>query len=311
MVEAVEVLASDPRSVAMALSAVERGGSGAEELMAALRGRLGRARTVGITGAPGVGKSTLVEAMGAALLSGEERVAVLAVDPSSPFSGGALLGDRVRMPELLERGGFVRSMATRGALGGLAVATSDALDVLDAAGISWILVETVGAGQDEVDVAGEVQTVVLVTVGGLGDDVQASKAGVMEIAHVFVVNKADQSAADSQVAAIEDALALAAPAPWQPPVLRTSALIGEGLAELLAAVKNHQRFLDGCDGREDARRRRARRRVERIVTAMVQERLKGPLRAAFADALEDVARGSLDPYGAARRVLEAVGREGG
>jgi LAO/AO transport system kinase len=162
-----------------------------------------------------------------------------------------------------------------------------------------------------VDVAGEVQTVVLVTVGGLGDDVQASKAGVMEIAHVFVVNKADQSAADSQVAAIEDALALAAPAPWQPPVLRTSALIGEGLAELLAAVKNHQRFLDGCDGREDARRRRARRRVERIVTAMVQERLKGPLRAAFADALEDVARGSLDPYGAARRVLEAVGREGG
>ncbi|MGD1148565.1 MAG: methylmalonyl Co-A mutase-associated GTPase MeaB [Thermoanaerobaculaceae bacterium] len=311
MVEAIEVLASDPRAVAMALSAVERGGPVAEDLMAALRGRLGRAWTVGITGAPGVGKSTLVEAIGTVLLSGGERVAVLAVDPSSPFSGGALLGDRVRMPDLLERGGFVRSMATRGALGGLAVATSDALDVLDAAGFDWILVETVGVGQDEVDIAGEVQTVVLVTVGGLGDDVQAAKAGVMEIAHVFAVNKADQAAADSQVAAIESALALVPPAPWQSPVVRTSALSGEGVAELLAAVKDHQRFLDGCDGREDARRRRARRRVERIVTAMVQERIRGPLGSAFADVFEDVARGSLDPYAAARRVLEALGKEDG
>ena len=309
MVEADEVLASDPRSVAVALSAVERGGPGAEKLMAALRGRLGGARTVGITGAPGVGKSALAEAVGTALLSGGERVAVLAVDPSSPFSGGALLGDRVRMPGLLERGGFVRSMATRGALGGLAVATSDALDVLDAAGFEWVLVETVGVGQDEVDVAGEVQTVVLVTVGGLGDDVQAAKAGVMEIANVFAVNKADNGAADSQVAAIESALALAPPAPWQTPVVRTSALTGEGIAELLAAVTEHQRFLDCHDGREEAGRRRARRRIERIVSALVRERLRGRLHTAFAELSDDVARGSLDPYAAARRLLDAVGKE--
>jgi len=310
MAERPDVAAEDVRGVARALSVVERGGPGAEALVGALRGRLGRARTVGVTGAPGVGKSTLVQALGIALLAEGEKVAVLAVDPSSPFSGGALLGDRVRMPDLLERGAFVRSMATRGALGGLAVATSDALDVLDAAGFDWILVETVGVGQDEVDVAGEVQTVVLVTVGGLGDDVQAAKAGIMEIAHVFAVNKADQGRADGQVAAIEGTLSLAAPGPWQPPVVRSSALTGEGIGELLGAVRDHQRFLDGSGGREVARRRRARRRVERIVTAMIQDRIRGPLYDAFAPLFDAVSEGSLDPYAAARRILEALGREG-
>ncbi len=210
MVDVAEVLAGDARGVARALTLVERGGREAEELLGALRGRLGRARTVGITGRAGGGKEHAGRRPSASRSShGGARVAVLAVDPSSPFSGGALLGDRVRMPDFLERGGVVRSMATRGALGGLAVAASDALDVLDAAGFDWVLVETVGVGQDEVEIAGEVETVVLVTVAGMGDDVQAAKAGVMEIADIFAVNKADRPGAEGQVAAIEGTLALA------------------------------------------------------------------------------------------------------
>jgi len=304
-----DVVAADVRGVARALSLVEQGGSEAEGLVRSLRGRLGRARTAGVTGAPGVGKSTLVQALGIVLLDGGAKVAVLAVDPSSPFSGGALLGDRVRMPELLERGAYVRSMATRGALGGLAAATSDAIDVLDAAGFDWVLLETVGVGQDEVVVAGEVQTVALVTVGGMGDDIQAAKAGVMEIAHVFAVNKADQPGADAQAAAIEGALSLAPLAGWRPPVVRTSALTREGIAELHDALLSHQRFLDGGERREEARLRRTRRRVERLVAALIRERIAGPLAASFSEALERVARGELDPYAAARGLVETAGTE--
>ena len=310
MAERPDVAAEDVRGVARALSVVERGGPGAEALVGALRGRLGRARTVGVTGAPGVGKSTLVQALGIALLAEGEKVAVLAVDPSSPFSGGALLGDRVRMPDLLERGAFVRSMATRGALGGLAAAASDAIDVLDAAGFDWVLVETVGVGQDEVDVAGEVQTVALVTVGGMGDDIQAAKAGVMEIAHVFAVNKADRAGADAQADAIEGALALAPEAEWRPSVVRTCAVTGEGIGELRGALLEHQRFLDGGGRREEARRRRARRRVERLVAALIRERVAGPLADPFSRALEEIARGELDPYAAARRLVGIADREG-
>jgi len=309
MVEAAALLAGDILGVAKALSVVERGGPDAEELLTGLRGRVGRARTVGITGAPGVGKSTLVQSLGTALLGRGERVAVLAVDPSSPFSGGALLGDRVRMPDFLAAGGFVRSMATRGALGGLAVAASDALDVLDAAGFEWVLLETVGVGQDEVDVAGEVETVVVVTVAGLGDDVQAAKAGVMEIADVFAVNKADRPGVEAQVAAIEGMLALAPPAAWRPPVVRTTATTGEGVEDLLAAVLEHQRFLDGGQRRQEARRRRARRRVERLLSALIQERMRTGHRAALAAALAEVGEGAVDPYTAARRLLDGFCKE--
>jgi len=309
MVEAAGLLAGDARGVAKALSVVERGGGEAEELLRSLRGRLGHARTVGITGATGVGKSTLVQSLGLALLRRGERVAVVAVDPSSPFSGGALLGDRVRMPDLLAAGGFVRSMATRGALGGLAVAASDALDVLDAAGFKWVLLETVGVGQDEVDVAGEVETVVVVTVAGLGDDVQAAKAGVTEIADVFAVNKADKPGVQAQVTAIEGMLALAPPTEWKPPVVLTTATTGEGVEDLLAAMLEHQRFLNGGERRQEARRRRARRRVERLLSALLQERLRTSQRAALAAALAEVGEGNVDPYTAARRLLEAVCKE--
>ena len=309
MVEPSGLLAGDTRGVAKALSVVERGGREAEELLRGLRGCVGRARSVGITGAPGVGKSTLVQSLGLALLKREERVAVLAVDPSSPYSGGALLGDRVRMPDFLSAGGFVRSMATRGALGGLAVAASDALDVLDAAGFDWVVLETVGVGQDEVDVASEVETVVVVTVAGMGDDVQAAKAGVMEIADVFAVNKADRSGADAQVAAIEGMLALAPPADWRPPVVRTTATTGEGVEGLLAAMLEHQHFLDGGQRRREAHRRRARRRVERLLSALIQERMRTAHREALALALAEVGEGDVDPYTAARRLLDGFCKE--
>jgi LAO/AO transport system kinase len=305
-----ELRAGDFRSVARALSLVEEGGEAAAGLLRDLRGRTGHARTVGLTGAPGVGKSTLAQALGLALIRRGEPVAVVAIDPSSPFSGGALLGDRVRMPDLVSAGGFVRSMATRGSPGGLAVAASDAIDVLDAAGFSWVIVETVGAGQGEVDVAGEVETVVVVSVGGLGDDVQAAKAGLMEVADVFVVNKADRPGVDAQVAAIEGMLALAPAGDWTPPVIRVAATSGAGLDELLAALLEHQRFL-GHDGRRaEVRRRRARRRVERLLAASIRHHVQRTHGDAIAAALDAVSDGVLDPYTAVQRVLQGLVKEG-
>jgi LAO/AO transport system kinase len=305
-----ELRAGDFRSVARALSLVEEGGDAAAGLLRDLGGRTGRARTVGLTGAPGVGKSTLAQGLGLALLGRGEPVAVLAIDPSSPFSGGALLGDRVRMPDLVSAGGFVRSMATRGSPGGLAVATSDAIDVLDAAGFNWVIVETVGAGQGEVDVAGEVETVVVVTVGGLGDDVQAAKAGLMEIADVFVVNKADRPGVDAQVAAIEGMLALAPPGEWTPPVIRAAATSGAGLDDVLAALLEHQRFLGQGGRRAEVRWRRARRRVERLLAASIREHVQSTQGEAIAAALDAVSGGLLDPYTAVQRLLQGLVKEG-
>jgi LAO/AO transport system kinase len=300
-----EVLQGQPRAVGRALSAVERGGAEAELLLAELRGHAGVVRTLGITGVPGVGKSTLVQTLGLQLLERGERVAVLAVDPSSPFTGGALLGDRVRMPDLAARGAFVRSMATRGALGGVAAATADALDVLAAAGYGWVVVETVGVGQDEVDVAGVVDTVVVVTVAGLGDEVQAAKAGLLEIAHVFAVNKADRPGADGEVAALESMLAMAPEAEWSPPVLPLSAMTGEGIAELLEAVGAHQAHLD-ADGRRSAlRRSRAERRIARVLEDLVWRRVRGG-ETRLALAVDEVAAGTLSPHDAARRLLAAM-----
>jgi LAO/AO transport system kinase len=305
-----EVIAGDVRAIARALTLVERGGAGAEEVLAALAGQSRRTATLGVTGAPGVGKSTLVQALGLALRRGGARVAVLAVDPSSPFSGGALLGDRIRMAALTAEGAYVRSMATRGALGGLTAATADALDVLQAAPFDWIVVETVGVGQDEVDVAGEVDTVCVVTVPGLGDDVQAVKAGLYEVADLFVVNKADTGMADEVAAVLEAMLEVAPPGPWRVPVLKVSARDGDGVGNLLEVVREHQAFL-GQDGRRAGlRRQRALRRLERVVGAMAWAGVQARGAEVLDRVAGQVAGGEVDVYRGARLLLEGLRREG-
>jgi len=303
------VVAGQVRALARALTVVETGGAPAQALLARLKGRAG-ARTIGLTGAPGVGKSTLAQALGLEVQRRHGRVAVLAVDPSSPFSGGALLGDRVRMPELAARGAFVRSMASRGALGGLAAATSDAVDVLAAAGFAWVLIETVGVGQGEVDIAGEADTCLVVTTVGSGDDIQAAKAGLLEIGDVFVVNKADRPGADEQEGLLLGMLELKPENGWRPRVVRVSAATGEGIAALADAVEAHQGYLSDAGRRVELRRRRALRRIERALAELACRSARASGGAALARAVGAVAAGELDPYTAAGDLWQAIGREG-
>lgn len=301
---AASVRRGEPRAVARALTVVERGGLPARDLLAGLGGT-GRPWVIGITGPPGAGKSTLAEAVGLELLAREGRLAVLAVDPSSPFSGGALLGDRVRMGRLAaEPGAFIRSMATRGALGGLAGAIEDAIQVLAAAGFPVVLVETVGVGQDEVEVMHVADTVVLTTPPGLGDDIQAAKAGIMEIAHVLAVSKADLPGAERVEAQLTAALELAPEQGWRPPVVRVSALTGEGIPELVAALESHRRFLERAGVRERTLEARARRRVRALAGSLALERMGD---AALDAAALRVASGEVDAYTEAMKLVEALG----
>lgn len=260
------LLARSPRGVAQAISLVEDDGAGRAELMRRIYPRTGRARILGVTGPPGAGKSTLVDRLAQECRRRGETVGILCVDPTSPFTGGALLGDRIRMQGIAtDPGVFIRSMATRGALGGLARATRDAADLLDAAGFDWVLVETVGVGQGEVDVVETVDSVVVVTVPGLGDDIQAIKAGILEIADVFVINKADRDGADRAQRDLELMLSLGGPRAWTPPILRTVASRGEGVAELLGAVERHRAFLEAGGGLDERRRGQLRLRVAAIL----------------------------------------------
>jgi LAO/AO transport system kinase len=296
-----------PRSVGRAISIVEDGGAGQAELVRRVYPATGRARTVGITGPPGAGKSTLVDRLAAHARARGETVGILCVDPTSPFSGGALLGDRIRMQGLAtDPGVFIRSMATRGQMGGLARATRDAVDLLDAAGFDWILVETVGVGQDEVDVVESVDSVLVVAVPGLGDDIQAIKAGIMEIADVFVLNKADREGAERTFKDLAMVLSLADhdEHTWLPPIVRTVAARGEGIDELVAAIARHRTWMEQ-GGRLVARRRaQLRLRVETILKDRV-------LAAAREQAgLErEVERGfeeRVDPYALAGRLFDGV-----
>lgn len=260
------------RRLAQAISLVESREPDRRALIASLYDSVGHARLVGVTGPPGAGKSTLVDRMATALRSAGDTVGILAIDPTSPFSGGAILGDRIRMQShYTDDGVYIRSMATRGAMGGLAPATHDAVDILDAAGFDWILVETVGVGQDEVDIVRSVDTVVVVTLPGLGDDIQAIKAGLMEIADVFVINKADREGVDRSKHDLELMISMAEKPPWRPPILTTVASRGEGIEEVLDEVRRHREWLLETGEIRERRKTHLRLRVENLLKERMLE----------------------------------------
>jgi LAO/AO transport system kinase len=305
------VIAGEPRRIAQAISAAESG-NGIPELLREIFPKTGRARVLGLTGPPGAGKSTLALRIAQAHRRRGQTVGVVAVDPSSPFTGGAILGDRIRMAEIYtDPGVFIRSMATRGTMGGLARATSDAVDVLDAAGFDIVLVETVGVGQDEVEIVKTAETVAVVLVPGLGDDIQAIKAGILEIADVFVVNKADREGADRTSAELAMMLDLTPPRPWRPPIVRTVAPRGEGVDAVVEAMESHGAWLQTSSegGRRAARRARAR------LLALLEERFhrtiesRAPEPNGFEEAVRRVRERSEDPYSAAGRLFDRLVRQ--
>ncbi|GAA3752420.1 LAO/AO transport system kinase [Spinactinospora alkalitolerans] len=304
-------LRGDRRAVARAITLVENASPELRGIMAGLAAHTGRARVIGLTGSPGVGKSTSTNALVAALRGRGESVGVLAVDPSSPFTGGALLGDRIRMQEhAADSGVFIRSMASRGHLGGLSWATPHALRVLDAAGFDTVLVETVGVGQAEVDIAGHADTTLVLCAPGMGDSVQAAKAGVLEIADVFVVNKADREGAHVTVRELRQMVAQVdrTPEEWKPPIVSTVAAKGEGVGELLERLDEHDRHLRATGERERRRHARAREEVVGIVLAELRARTDDLGGRADLDLLGTrVAAGGLDPYTAADEILKALG----
>jgi LAO/AO transport system kinase len=295
----------DKRSIARLVSVLENDEPGAAEAMRALYPDTGRAQTVGITGPPGGGKSTLVNRLAGAYRERASRVAIVAVDPSSPFSGGAILGDRIRMRErFLDEGIFIRSMASRGHAGGLARATSRVVNALDALGTDVVLVETVGVGQEEVDVIRVVDTVCLVTVPGLGDEIQAIKAGILEIADVLVVNKTDRPGADETARDLAHMLSLATDRPWKTPIVRTSAQSGEGLPQLVEAIEKHRAWSHESGDYLERRRAAARAEVEALLREALLRELEGRVGDARLDAaVTRVAERSLDPYAAVEELL--------
>lgn len=298
--------AGQARAVARLVSLVEDESPLLRPVMAALAPHTGRAHVVGLTGAPGVGKSTSTNALIGALRAAGKRVGVLAVDPSSPFSGGALLGDRIRMQDhASDDGVFIRSMASRGHLGGLSFTTPQAVRVLDAAGFDVVLVETVGVGQSEVEVAGLADTTMVLLAPGMGDGIQAAKAGILEVGDVYVVNKADRDGAERLRRELRNGLSLTErPAEdWKPPIVLTVAQSGKGVDEVVEALSSHRQWL-GESGQLAVRRaRRARAEVEAVAVAALRRRWEIGDRSALDALAEAVAAGETDPYAAADRLL--------
>ena len=293
------VLAGDRRAIARAISAVEDGAGELALLSAGIYASTGRAATIGITGAPGVGKSTLAAELVRVARDRDLSIAVLAVDPTSPYTGGALLGDRVRMQEhATDPGVFIRSMATRGHLGGMALAAPEAVRILDAAGYQRVMVETVGVGQAEVDVAAATDTAVVVLAPGLGDAVQMAKAGILEVADVFVVNKSDREGAPQVVRELRQMLHLGEARDWDPPVLIASAQRREGIDTLWAAVEEHRGHVEASGALAAKRRARLLREVESLAAERFRQFASAAL-AGDATLADGLASRRLDPYRAA------------
>jgi LAO/AO transport system kinase len=298
----------DARAVARLISWVEDDAPQLREVMAALAPYAGRAQVVGLTGSPGVGKSTTTNALVGELREAGKRVGVLAVDPSSPFSGGALLGDRVRMQDhALDPDVYIRSMASRGHLGGLAWSTPQALRVLDAAGCDVVLVETVGVGQSEVEVAGQADTTLVLLAPGAGDGIQAAKAGILEIGDIFVVNKADRDGADQLRRDLRSMIALGdrSEGAWRPPIVKTVAHRGDGMAELVEEIDRHVAWLGESGELERRRTRRVRDEIEAIAVTTLRRRWDDVhARVELDDLAATVVEGKSDPYTAADTLLE-------
>ena len=304
-----KVLGGEARAIARMISRAEEGFADSRPDLAEIFHHTGRAHVVGLTGVPGSGKSTLAGALTLAVRSSGRKVGIIAVDPSSPFSGGAILGDRIRMAGLAgDPGVFIRTMATRGVMGGLARASLNAVDILDAAGFDVIIVETVGVGQDEVDVVQAAHTIVVVSAPGLGDDIQALKAGILEIADILVVNKADQPRADITARQLHIFLNLNRDEGWEVPILKTVAIRGRGVVELADAIDRHRIFLETSGRLEEARRRRARRQL----LALAKEELLARVLASaegngrLEELVEAIARREVDPHTAVERLIEVA-----
>jgi LAO/AO transport system kinase len=300
----------DPRAVARLISQVEDASPALREVMSLLAPHTGRAAVVGVTGSPGVGKSTVTSALVSAYRVDGRRVGVLAVDPSSPFTGGALLGDRVRMQEhATDAGVYIRSMATRGHFGGLAWATPQALRVLDAAGCDVVIIETVGVGQSEVEVAALADTTLVLLAPGMGDGIQAAKAGILEVGDVFVVNKADRDGADQVVRDLRGTIRLAerGPGEWRQPIVKTIAVRGEGLDEVMEALDKHRAWLERSGELDRRRRQRVRDEIEAIAVVALRERFADVHGDERLDTLaERVLSGEFDPYSAADEIITAL-----
>jgi LAO/AO transport system kinase len=313
------MLSGDRLALARLITRVENRMPGLAEIMRSIQPRLGRAQVLGVTGPPGAGKSTLVDRLTARLRAEGASVGVIAVDPSSPFTGGAVLGDRIRMQaHTLDPGVFIRSMATRGSLGGLAAATGDVIKLMDAFGFPWILIETVGVGQTELDIVRQADTTVVILVPESGDSVQAMKAGLMEVADIFVVNKADRDGAHALMAELRFSAHLhysssvsAKDIEWEIPVLAAQATNDVGVAELLGEIKRHRRALEEAGALE--KRRQARRRAE-LRTLLVEEFAGRVMTAVERDrelvtVIDAVAAGTLDAYSGVERILARLLRE--
>jgi LAO/AO transport system kinase len=305
---ATRVASGDARAIARAISLVEDDGDAGRQMVGQIYPRTGRAFLIGVTGAPGTGKSTLVDRLIAEIRRGGMKVGVIAVDPTSPFSGGAVLGDRVRMnAHAADPGVFIRSMATRGHLGGLARATSDAALVLDAAGYEVVIIETVGVGQDEVDIVSAADISIVLLVPGAGDDLQAIKAGVMEIGDIFVVNKADREGADRVVQGVASNLGLQTydPAEWKPPILKTEATTGAGVETLLREIGRFREW--AAQHRQERRRQRHVSRLRDVLASSFLRHVDGVLAPGDFDRyVEAVVSQGRDPYSVVDEIMNRV-----